>query len=103
MVFYTVRHPWGPYLWGYIHTVSLMNDKEHVKQILLRLLDCIACSGCQDLVQEMKESLEQVDETSSNIALFYWTVNIHNRVNSKLGKEQWSYQQALDTWAIKIL
>ena len=35
------------------------------------------------------------------MVLFYWTVDLHNSVNSKLGKQQFTYQQALNIWCNK--
>ena len=37
-----------------------------------------------------------------NMILFKWSVELHNKVNHKLQKSQFTYQEALDKWIILI-
>jgi hypothetical protein len=94
---------WGPYLWGFIHTISVVDEYDNVQQNMhvmakLRAVkDVIPCPSC---VQKYEEFLKQFDfvDVRDPLRLFYWSVDLHNDVNAKLGKPLWSYRQALLKW-----
>lgn len=103
---YIPKNSWGSYLWGFIHTITIIdfeNNKEYndkTKEQLVNIRDCIPCYKCKNLYKEYLEKLDNLDMTKS-LVLFYWSVDLHNEVNKKLNKPEWTYHQALNEWANK--
>ena len=97
---------WGNYLWGFIHTITIIdyNDEDNEKEnrnaigILKELKDCIPCPKCRDTYKVMLEKLDDIDLQRPMI-LFFWSVDLHNIVNNKLNKQSWSYEKALLKWS----
>lgn len=106
-VSYRQKYHWGTHLWGFIHTITIIdfeNNKEQnekARDILLSLEDCFPCYKCKSHYKDFLVKLEQLDMTQS-LVLFYWSVDLHNLINKKYCKSEWSYDQALDYWANKV-
>lgn len=104
---YRPKEHWGTYLWSYIHTICIIdfqNNTEYVEKTiknLIELKDAIPCPKCINLYTIYLEKLCRIDKKESMV-LFKWSVDLHNEVNQKIGKNQWSYEDALKKWCISI-
>jgi hypothetical protein len=99
------KHHWGTKLWGYIHTITIVNydqkqnkiTNQHVLNILYSIKNIIPCSKCINDYNLFLERLLYTD-LSQPMILFYWSVDLHNYVNSKLNKPQFTYNEAINIW-----
>lgn len=102
---YREKNHWGNYLWAYIHTITIVdfenneNYNKNIKKSLLTLQT--PCHHCNKFYNEYLEKLDTLDLTKSMV-LFYWSVDLHNQVNKKLNKPEFSYEEALNKWCKKI-
>jgi len=90
---------WGPAAWKFLHTVTFMypdnpnleeqTAAENLFQSLRKLLPCERCRTHYE--EEISLSPPNV---SSKVNLSKWLVDMHNRVNVRLGKTVYSYEQA---------
>ena len=95
---------WGPKGWFFIHNVALVyprnptiSDRENYKTFFKTLGNVLPCPICQvhyktNLVEE-----ELNNALNSNIDLFRWSVDMHNKVNSINEKKIISYEEALNS------
>lgn len=93
---------WGPFFWHTIHITALgypknpsYGDKKAAKEFYESLKFLLPCPVCREhYVQHMNESAltPHLDRRED---LFRWTVELHNRVNEKLGKPRFSEQEAI--------
>lgn len=95
---------WGPYLWGFIHTITIIDydDKtemynNNIKDVLVSLKDCFPCPSCKDTYIKFLDRLKYIN-SNEPMSLFFWSVDLHNEVNIKLGKSIWTYDMALFKW-----
>lgn len=93
------RYPIGNILWSYIHTISLIYSPVTI-DCLKTIGKCMPCQVCIDHYYELMNKYPLDDYKQEEFGLFKWTVMIHNMVNRKLGKEEWSFERALDHWSI---
>jgi hypothetical protein len=98
---------WGPYLWGFIHTISIIDYEnsetynKNIKDVLKELKDCFPCPTCKDTYKNYLDKLENVN-IKEPMVLFRWSVDLHNEVNKKLNKPGWTYEMALMKWCKNI-
>ncbi len=87
---------WGPSMWFMFHTVAATyparptpDDAANYAAFFASLRHVLPCEGCRRGYAVMLET-EPTRLTqrvfASREALFKWTVDVHNRVNAKLGK-----------------
>lgn len=91
---YKPKHEWGKFLWPYIHTLALM-DSPIVIECIKNVAATIPCGTCR---LEFEKALIDITIEQN---IFEWTVVLHNNVNKRLGKPEWSFQQAFEEWATK--
>ena len=93
---------WGRHLWLSLHFIALDfsdnptdEDKLNYKLFFENLHQVIPCYKCS---LNYKPNLQQrpiTDKDTMNTkSLFKWTVDIHNLVNTELGKKQLSFDDA---------
>lgn len=101
------KQHWGSKIWAYIHTITIVNNNdrkenqkahEHIITILHSITDIIPCPKCVHGYKAFLQRLLYLD-LSQPMILFYWSVDLHNYVNSKLNKKQLTYDQAIMIWA----
>jgi hypothetical protein len=103
---YQPKFHWGNWLWGFIHTITIIDNSNNIQQNqliihkLIGIKDIFPCSICENTYKYYLTKLNTIDFRES-MALFYWSVDLHNTVNSKLNKPLWSYDQALSKWSVK--
>lgn len=100
------RH-WGNHLWAFIHTICIVDYDDNfdtnqtVMTCLQNLLPVIPCPKCKSEYTEYLQKLPLLD-LREPMVLFYWSVDLHNSVNAKLGKPLWSYERAKTEWCRRI-
>lgn len=90
---------WGPAAWKFLHaitfaypdlpTIQEQNDAEKMFLSLSSLLPCLACR--EHYVAEISA---HPPDARSKTTLSTWLVDLHNRVNQRLGKPVFSYLAA---------
>lgn len=104
---YRPKDHWGHHLWGYIHTICIIdcgNNSELADKTIKNLIElthAIPCPKCIHLYSDHLQKLETIDKAESMV-LFKWSVELHNAVNRKMRKSEMSYEDALKTWTITI-
>jgi hypothetical protein len=99
----TTPDVWGPHLWRYLHYCTanypVKPDKQTVQtmvnwiQTLYITLPCTKCKyHFNKYVEENKYRLYDICSSREN--LFYFFVDIHNKVNKRNGKGMISYEDA---------
>lgn len=101
-MYFRPKSEWGSYLWGFIHTVTIIDsewNEKYVKETVEILKGIEHIIPCQKCKMEYNEALSLIDvKDTKSMVLFYWSVDLHNKVNKKLNKKEWTYEMALDKW-----
>lgn len=94
---------WGKYIWTSIHMIALgypdkptQEDKTNYKQFYVNLWKVIPCYKCSINYQKHLKQLPIDEHLNDNMSLFKWTVDFHNIVNKKVGKREWTFEEALE-------
>jgi hypothetical protein len=95
---YRSKSHWGSHLWGFIHSISII-DFENNESYNNNVKDILR--GLKDTYKKYLERLEVID-SSKSMVLFNWSVDLHNEVNRKLNKPEWTYEMALMKWTKTI-
>lgn len=91
---------WGPALWRFLHASSFAYPDEpesHRKAQMLEFLKSVGkvlpCKTCRNhYVEYLQENLtEEVVESKKSLSS--WLVELHNSVNRRTGKKEWSYDE----------
>jgi len=104
------KHQWGPFLWGLIHTITVIDFdepqvQEHfVKQAMEKLKSIVSFIPCSKCATHYLEHLNQLSEQDLNgrMRLFDHMVDFHNQVNNKLNKPEMTVEQARELWVLRI-
>ena len=88
---------WGPALWRFLHASSFAypDDPEPVRQIqMLEFLKSVGnvlpCKTCRDHYNEYVTTNLTEQVVVSKEPLISWLVDLHNSVNRRTGKKEWS-------------
>jgi len=95
---------WGKFGWGFIHNVALgypNNDISYMEKEQYRIFftvigDVLPCEDCRKHYKEMIKDNPPVLVDRNSI--FKWTVDIHNKVNTRLNKKIITLPEAYDIW-----
>ena len=99
---------WGPDAWYKFHREAAKYpdyptnyDAKRITYFYYqKFLEYIDCPSCK------KEYIRIINNNTikiySKIDLFMWTVDIHNAINSKLGKKIISYDEAFKLWNMRF-
>lgn len=101
---------WGPKLWFFIHTIAINypdnptnQDKQKYIMFFESLKHIIPCEKCRlNYIKNLSEMPVHNHLDNAN-TLFRWTVDLHNKVNSEIGKPILSYEQATQEISGKYL
>lgn len=107
---YREKQKWGTFIWGFLHTITIIDfddsntnkkfGEEKIK-IIKELRNTIPCKHCIKIYDLYLDKLNNININES-MALFKWGWELHNSVNSKLTKNEISYEEALNIWTSKI-
>ena len=95
----------GPGYWASFHRKARYADtkdkKEEVLRSIVQDIDKFPCNNCRThAIKYLKDN--PISETLNNnnkYSLFFWTVNFHNSVNKRLGKEIVEQSRAILMWS----
>jgi hypothetical protein len=83
---------WGPHFWTTLHIACLAcEDYKTIVVFVEGYKDIIPCLSCRQHFETVLEE-NPVPEAGD---YFKWSVDVHNIVNVRLGKPQFSYEDAL--------
>ena len=92
---------WGKGLWIFIHSVALNYpehptplDKKNVWGFFNNLENVIPCNACKRNYNLHMNKLPLSSYLNNKNDLFKWTVEMHNMVNTELGKKVLTVEQA---------
>ena len=84
----------GPYFWGAFHLACLATvDQESLKTFINSYQMVLPCFWCR-----LHFSQVLAENPIPDTDVFKWSVDVHNIVNEKLGKQVISYEDALKHW-----
>lgn len=100
---------WGTHLWGFIHTLTVIDFEPEMNEIhqrrviqnLKAIPDVFPCAMCLPTYQEALAKLDPLPLRESMV-LFKWSWELHNAVNKKLSKPDLSYEDAIKRWTKEI-
>ena len=84
---------WGPHAWFFLHAVAesypekpKVSEQNNIVLFFDSLQFALPCPKCGEHYRKMLEEYPVREHVSSKKSLVAWLVNIHNRVNTRLGK-----------------
>jgi hypothetical protein len=93
---------WGPFFWHTMHITALgypseptYAHKKAAKEFFESLQYLIPCPICREHYQQHLEKFPLTPHLDRRSDLFRWTVLLHNEVNKKLGKPQYTEAQSI--------
>lgn len=96
---------WGPYVWAAIHLICMgapdvlsSADQLHYKTFFNNLANVIPCDVCRTHLKDNLEKLPIDPYLATKNELVKWSIDLHNLVNSQLGKPIVSFEAAAKKW-----
>lgn len=99
---------WGTFIWSYLHVISIFCEKDvseiefyKIKNLLKNIKHIIPCQTCKDEYSKYIPSLNSIKYSTvskDRMILFKWGFLVHNKVNQKLKKKNYTYDEALKKW-----
>lgn len=88
---------WGPKTWEMLHLITLKPNQpiQTYQEFFYYLSFVLPCKKCQ---HNYSEHLKQLPIPTNKKQLANWLIQIHNRVNQTVNKEQVNPQQILTHW-----
>ena len=104
------KHTWGPLLWGFIHTISIVDFEEEAQvrftkeavESLRGVGACIPCKKCRVHYDTFFQTEIEGRDRFGRMELFRLFVEFHNTINQKYGKPVLTYEEAHKIWAKTI-
>ena len=88
----------GPSFWGALHTACLEPaDMGALRKFIYIFPFVLPCSACR---VSFKEILDEKPPPTCPRSMFAWSVEVHNMVNYKLGKQHMGLREAYRVWAV---
>jgi hypothetical protein len=91
---------WGPSFWATLDFIAFnyphdpsSSDKKNVKQFITTLGQLLPCATCQQHFTELLSTFVIDDHLKSRDTLTRWIVDLHNKVNERLGKPKVPFEQ----------
>ena len=96
---------WGPHLWYIMHTISFeypQKPSEYDKRIYhdfyTSLKDVIPCNDCKKHYREFITRYPISPHLDNRDTLIKWVIQVHNFVNTSIGKPELSVSQVLNIY-----
>lgn len=100
---------WGAHTWKALHYIAIgypqkpsAIDKINYSDFFMSLHKVLPCMSCADHYKAMIEKFPPTKFMSNPDDLFQWTVDIHNKVNERLGYPKLSLEQAVNLFKTSI-
>jgi len=97
---------WGPHFWETLHCVSFnypinpsYTDKLNYHNFFMSLKYVLPCKWCQKNYE--RNINEYPIKLESRKDLIYWLIDLHNEVNGKEGRRQYSYEEVIKRYEHK--
>jgi hypothetical protein len=97
---------WGPFFWHTIHIAALgyprdpnYSEKKAMKEFLESLQIIIPCPICRKHYTSHLVKLPIAPSLDSRKDLFRWTIDLHNDVNTMLGKRKYTETEVLQYYS----
>ena len=98
---------WGTHLWFFLHTITFNypinptpNDKKNVYNFFMCLKSVLPCSYCRkNYDRNLKEFPIRLN---SRKELVMWLIDLHNEVNGKEGKRQYTYEEVVNIYKTRL-
>lgn len=97
---------WGPFFWHTMHLSAMgypkeptYSEKRAAKEFFESLQYLIPCPVCKEHYKQHLANNPITPSLDSRKDLFTWTVNVHNAVNKKLNKPEYTEQDAIEFYA----
>lgn len=97
---------WGPFFWHAIHIVALgypqeptYGDKKSAKEFFESLQLLIPCPVCSKHYTSHLAKLPISASLDSRTDLFRWTIDLHNEVNTMLGKRKYTETEVIQYYS----
>ena len=94
---------WGPSAWNILHTMSYtypekpdLEKQMQIEKFITSFSELLPCKECKDGFKKYLK--ENPIHTKSREGFIKWTVDAHNFVNKKLGKDLFTYDEAELHW-----
>lgn len=89
---------WGPYFWGALHVTALgCPDVQVVRTFIECYKTVLPCITCREHFNQVLDE-NPVPDVEDRMAIFKWSVDVHNIVNERLGKRVIGYAEAFAIW-----
>ena len=99
----TTATEWGPSAWKFLHTVTYafpdsptLQEQTQAENLFHSLRLLLPCERCREHYEE--EISQNPPNAASKATLSSWLVQVHNKVNSRLGKPLFTQQLADETY-----
>ena len=92
---------WGPALWIFLHTITFnypdiideqdsdhIERRKYIKELFENLQYTLPCKYCRESFKQFLSELPIAGSLSCRANLTRWLYDIHNKVNSKLRKQE---------------
>lgn len=93
----------GPGVWGNWHTLTLKHTSIEEKKILMTVIrwtiETFPCLECRGHAMDYLADNPFPVLSKNGDELFIWTVDFHNTVNDRLGKEYIDVEDAKKLWS----
>lgn len=97
---------WGPGAWRFLHAISFaypenptLDEKKAAESFFESLRELLPCKSCKNHYIENINTMPV--NVSSRDTLTKWVVDLHNIVNTKLGKNEQKYQDVAKLYDIE--
>jgi len=104
-------HHWGPALWAFLHTVTVIDmeepsmqlrDSMRVIALLAQVHAIIPCAKCAAHFRTFFQTEIEGRDRFQRMELFDLLVEYHNQINQRLGKPIMTREEARSRWTQTI-
>ena len=95
---------WGPSAWNFLHTTTFsypdvpsVEEQSGMEKLFDSLKYTLPCLECKN--HFINEIARNPPDIRSKTTLTRWLVDLHNRINTRLGKPIFSYNDALKKYS----
>lgn len=88
---------WGPGVWITVHLWALnlnLTDNDAFVNFMTNVVNTLPCHMCRGHAQTYLRDNPLKPSRTDPMWAFFWTVDMHNSVNKRKGRDTWSYEDA---------